>query len=365
MRSLLIDADIAKAETPPGWLYDDAAVLDHLREAAFAGAWHLLPQAAAVKAPRHILPFTLLPGCLDEPLVLTRDEASRLHCLSNTCTHRGTIVAEGEDHSPALRCRYHGRRFHLDGRLHSMPGFEGVEGFPSPRDDLRACTLARWGVLHFASLREDVPFERWIEPLARRLDFLDADALELDTAYGHDYHIAANWALYVENYLEGFHVAYVHQGSLSSLDLGAYTTELFAHGVLQVGVGKAGEVAFDIPPGHRDHGRNVVAYYFWMFPNLMLNFYPWGLSVNVVVPLSPGRTRVSYMRYLFRGADLPAGGAGGDLHRVEKEDQEVVESAQKGLRSRLYGRGRYSVLHERGPHHFHRMLATSLAGEAG
>lgn len=362
MRRLAIHPDISVAETPPGWLYQDAAVLERLREAAFVPGWHLVPQAAAVKAPRHILPFTLLPGCLDEPLVLTRDETGTLHCVSNTCTHRGTIVAEGETHSPALRCRYHGRRFNLDGTFHSMPGFDGAVGFPTPADHLRPCGLDRWGALGFVSLAPRLPFAEWIAPVASRLGFLDAAALEFDRSFQHDYHIAANWALYVENYLEGFHVAYVHQGSLSALDLDDYGTELFEHGVLQVGVGRSGEEGFRLPAGHPDQGRNVVAYYYWLYPNLMLNFYPWGLSVNVVVPLSPERTRVTYLRYVLRGAALPTRGASGDLHRVEMEDQEVVESAQLGLRSRLYTRGRYSPRHERGPHHFHRLLERDLSG---
>ena len=75
-------------------------------------------------------------GALDEPLVLTRDLSDQIRCLSNVCTHRGTVVVEGAGHEQQLRCRYHGRRFTLDGRFHSMPEFEGATNFPSPADDL-------------------------------------------------------------------------------------------------------------------------------------------------------------------------------------------------------------------------------------
>ena len=93
----------------------------------------------------------------------------------------------------------------------------------------------------------------------------------------------------------------------------------------------------------------------------MLNFYPWGLSLNLVQPLAPDRTRVSFRGYV-RSADLVASGAGAALDQVEQEDEAAVEAVQRGLRSRLYDRGRYSPSHERGVHHFHRLLCEFMAG---
>jgi choline monooxygenase len=107
----------------------------------------------------------------------------------------------------------------------------------------------------------------------------------------------------------------------------------------------------------------VAAYYYWLFPNLMLNFYPWGLSINVVKPLAIDRTRVSFISYVWDESKLEQG-AGAALDRVEREDEAVVESVQRGLRSRLYGRGRYSPRHEAGTHHFHLLLQAALRGGA-
>lgn len=126
------------------------------------------------------------------------------------------------------------------------------------------------------------------------------------------------------------------------------------------GVARAGEPTFDLPGGHRDAGEPMAAYYFWLFPNLMLNFYPWGLSVNLVQPLSVGHTRVSFLSYVWDSAKR-AEGVGSDLHRVEMEDEEIVESCQRGVRSRLYDRGRYAPRREAGVHHFHSLLAEFLA----
>src|SRR5207302_7656392 len=94
--------------------------------------------ASQMKTAGHVRPFTLLEGCLDEALLLSVDEKLRTHCLSNVCTHRGALVVEGEEHIKGMRCRYHGRRFALDGSFASMPEFDGVRNFPSDKDNLRS-----------------------------------------------------------------------------------------------------------------------------------------------------------------------------------------------------------------------------------
>jgi len=83
----------------------------------------------------------------------------------------------------------------------------------------------------------------------------------------------------------------------------------------------------------------------------------------VVKPLAPGRTRVSFLSYVWDPAKLAAG-AGAALDRVEREDEVVVEGVQAGLASRLYPRGRYSPAREAGVHHFHRLLVERLARRA-
>jgi choline monooxygenase len=87
----------------------------------------------------------------------------------------------------------------------------------------------------------------------------------------------------------------------------------------------------------------------------MLNFDPWGLSVNIVHPDGPESCRVEY-RTLVPDAEKPRSGAGGDIHAVEMEDEAVVEAVQRGVRSPLYERGRYSPARETGVHHFHRLI---------
>ena len=122
---------------------------------------------------------------------------------------------------------------------------------------------------------------------------------------------------------------------------------------------KPGEPAFDPPAGACDHGQRVAAYYWFVFPNLMLNFYPWGLSLNLVAPEAPDRTRIAFRSYVWDASMLETG-AGAALDRVEMEDEAIVEAVQRGVRARFYRGGRYSPARERGVHHFHRLVCEFL-----
>lgn len=356
-----IDPDIRRARTLPAEVYHDPAWYALQRERVFARSWQMIPGSERVRAPGHLYPFTLLPDCLDEPLLLAVGDDEVTRCISNVCTHRGTIVCEGETHARSLRCRYHGRRFGIDGRFLSMPEFDETEDFPTPADDLAQVALGEWGPFRFCSLDPACPFDDWIGPVRDRVGFLPLDEFVFDAASSRDYLIQANWALYCDNYLEEFHIPYVHAGLAQKLDYSAYRTETFAHCNVQLGVATSGEQTFELPAGHPDAGTPMGAYYFWLFPNLMLNFYPWGLSANIVYPLGPERSRVTFLSYVWR-EELRGLGAGAGLHRVEMEDEEVVEAVQRGVRSRIYERGRYSPRREVGTHHFHTLLAEAMGG---
>jgi phenylpropionate dioxygenase-like ring-hydroxylating dioxygenase large terminal subunit len=358
-----IDPDIRIARTLPARVYSDPEIFRLQRERVFARTWHYAGHADLIKVAGQVYPFTLLPGTLDEPLVLTRDASDRVHCLSNVCTHRGTLVVEGAGVEQQLRCRYHGRRFALDGKFHSMPEFEGTKDFPSKSDDLPEVPLGFWERFLLVALAPSpqMNIAEIFKPLVDRLNGLPFAELTFDASSARDYLVNANWALYIDNYLEGFHIPYVHSSLATTLDYGEYAVELERYMVLQLGIAKPGEPAFTLPPKHRDHGRGVAAYYYWLFPTTMFNVYPWGVSVNVVTPLAVDRTRVSFLPFVWDESKRETG-AGAGLDRVEREDEAIVESVQRGVGSRLYDRGRYSPTRETGVHHFHRLLAEFMSG---
>lgn len=324
----------------------------------FPHAWLVAPEQPEALAPQQVLPATLLPGALDEPIVFTRDGSGAVHCMSNVCTHRGKVLCEHAGRATALRCTYHGRSFTLDGHCQHSPGFEAVRGFPTPTDHLPHVPTGSLGGLRFVNLLGGVDFAQWIAPVQRLAGPL-VDQLPRTATHAHAYEFDANWALYVDNYLEGLHVPFLHGGLTDAIDVRDYRYEVHEHGTLQVGIAKPGEPCLELPAAHPLATTRVAALWFWLFPTTMLNFYPWGLSVNAVEPLGPSRTRVRYLAYVAR-PDLRGSGAGGDLDRVEKEDQAAVLAVQRGVRSRLYRGGAYAPLHEQGTRWFHERVRASL-----
>jgi choline monooxygenase len=224
-----------------------------------------------------------------------------------------------------------------------MPEFDGVEDFPNESDNLKKLPFASRAGFLFASLAPFAEFDDVVCDAAPHFVGFETTGLRLTER--REYEINAHWALYCENYLEGFHIPYVHQGLNKVVDYGTYSTELFRYSSLQTGYSSRGELE---------------ARYLFVFPNLMFNFYSWGISVNIVRPVAPARTVVEFFIYVRGGAEID-GGAGADLHAVELEDEAVVESVQKGLQSRFYSQGRYSPSREQGTHHFHRLIAEFMS----
>ncbi len=360
MRHFQHNPDITRAQTPPSWLYTDQEVYTSLLERVFANSWQLAGDVSDVRVPGAVAPITLLDGSLNEPLLLVRDTDDELHCLSNVCTHRGNLVCEHAGVEKSLRCRYHGRRFALDGSFLSMPEFEDCADFPSATDNLPSLSIEALGPMLFTRIGTGPSFADWIRPVMDRIGWMDFGQLRFDPTRSRDYLVAANWALYCENYLEGFHIPFVHASLSAAVSYPDYETILFDHSSLQIGTATNGPT-LDLPTTSPDHGRDIGGYYFWLFPNLMINVYPWGISVNVVKPLGVGRTRVSFLTYVGDESLLDQG-VGSELDRVEREDEAIVEAVQTGVRSRLYDRGRYSPKRETGTHHFHGLLADALSG---
>jgi len=348
----IINPDISKAETLPSRYYTDSETFEKLRT-KFSSNWHFAAHISEFEE-NNVIPLPHLVGLMREPLVLTKDD--NIRCLSNVCTHRGMLIANEKCDGSTLRCTYHGRTFGLDGCFRNMPEFEGVENFPSAADNLKEYPFAEWNGLLFSTL-DGTNFDELLKPIVERIGWMPISSFKHDPTRHHEWEVEANWALYVDNYLEGFHIPYVHEDLHGALDYDNYSTELFDGGVLQVGMARKGEPCFDLPESSPDYGQEIAAYYYWIFPGLMLNFYPWGLSVNIISPISVNRTKIIYHGYVWDENKLGEG-AGADLDKVEMEDQFVVEATQQGVSSSAYERGRYSPNRETGVHHFHRILTS-------
>ena len=353
-----IHPDIHKAQTLPAEAYRSHALYEDIQEKILARSWQLCGTRTELAEPVTAVPKIFLPGSVHEPLLLTRAAHNQLHCHSNVCTHRGSLLLDRPSETRFIRCPYHNRCFDLNGHCRSASGFEDVADFPRAQDHLPRLPLEDWHGFLFAALDPLMPFADWIEPVQARLGWVPWKHFQYQSS--QDFVADVNFMLYIDNYLEGFHIPYVHPGLKQVLDPEHYETTPLEWGVLQTGFAATPDVpVFDLPSFHPDAGQQVAAYYFWLFPNLMFNLYPWGLSLNLILPEGLNRTRIHYQTWLWK-SELLHQGAGAGLDQVEQEDQAIIARVQQGIRSRLYQRGRYAPTQEVGVHHFHRLLAHAL-----
>ena len=345
----LVAADIRVAKTLPSKFYYEQEIFNFLKP--IFSNWQFATHDSEMKT-NSIIPLDHIEAITGEPIIIASGEKTQ--CLSNVCTHRGMRLALQPCTKSILQCEYHGRTFDLNGKMKHMPEFEQAIGFPSESDNLRNFPMHSWNGINFVSQEGELELP-WTE-IGNRFDFLDIESFVHDSSRDRDHSINANWMLYVDNYLEGFHIPFVHPELNQALDYSGYSTEVFEGGVLQIGKASKGDMKFNLPKDHPDYGQDIAAYYLWLFPNMMFNFYPWGLSVNIVIPVSPEKTRVLYRGYV-KDDTLAQKGAGSILDTVEIQDQNIIEQVHKSMRSKAYDRGRYSPTREQGVHHFHRIIS--------
>ena len=350
-----VDPDISCAETLPKEFYSDKDLFELSKQKIFSSSWQFIGDTSELKLQEQLVPKVFLEGFMNEPLLLVRDKEDQLNCISNVCTHRGNLLVDAPCTHREIKCRYHGRRFKLNGDFISMPEFENVKNFPSEKDNLAKVPFGNWDQFLFASIKPSVALEESIGEMKKRLSWLPLNEFKPDKIKSRDYLVKANWALYCENYLEGFHIPFIHSSLNAAIDYNTYVTELYPYSSLQLAMSKGGEEIFHPPASSPDHGKNIAAYYWWIFPNTMFNFYPWGVSINVVRPLGTELTKVSFLTYVYDESKLEQG-AGSQLDKVEREDEAVVEDVQRGVKSSFYSTGRYSPTRETGTHHFHRLI---------
>lgn len=339
----------------PAFFYTDAGEYKRQLDSFFLPSWQFAVAAESLALPGTQLPFWFAEGSLHEAVLLTVNAQGQKRALSNVCTHRAKVLVEKPQHGQEIRCGYHGRCFALDGQLKFMPGMDAVPNFPAATDALRSFNYEEVFGLGFVSLAATQQCADWLKPVLERTAYLPWHKLKFRPEYQQDYPLAAHWALYVDNYLEGFHIPFVHPGLSQELALRDYAYENFEGGSLQLGIAREEKQCFNPPLGHPDAGKQIAAYYFWLFPNLMLNIYPWGLSINQVLPQGIDQTMVRYFTFVWDEAQWGLG-AGADTHGVEMEDRAVVESVQKGINSRFWQPGLYAPRHEACVQWFHAMM---------
>jgi choline monooxygenase len=349
-------AALADASTIPAPWYVDPRIAELEAQTAFSKTWQMVGRVEQVQRPGQFVTASIV----SEPIVVVRGNDGVLRGFYNVCRHHAAaVVTEPCGQASILHCPYHGWNYGLDGSLKGMPEFDGVKNFERQQNGLVPVKAETWEKFVFVNLDpQAAPVTNFLGGLVKRVAPLGVSKLHYFDSRTYDIH--CNWKVFVDNYLDGgYHVPHLHKGLSSVLDYKEYTIENEDRYCLQSSPMVAGNE--DAATSSTRQGDR--AWYFWQYPNLMINCYEGYMDTNLVLPLDVDHCRVIFDFYFGDISDARrecneqsvAVGA-----RVQDEDLGICEAVQRGLKSRAYGAGRLSVRREAGEHLFHQLLAADL-----
>ncbi len=349
-------APLEQASTIPASWYVNEGIAELESRSIFGRTWQVVACADQLQQPGRFV-TTEIAG---EPLVVVRGDDNQLRAFYNVCRHHAAaVVTEEEGTASTLRCPYHGWSYGLDGSLKGAPEFEGVCAFDRSRNGLVPVMVDTWEHFVFATLDpKATPLTGFLGKLATRVAPLNLGSLKFFER--RSYTLNCNWKVFVDNYLDGgYHVPHLHKALNSVLEYKQYTIETEDCYCLQSSPLASSGV--DAATAATRIGER--AWYFWQYPNFMINLYQGYMDTNLVVPDGVNRCTVIFDFYVDDVSESAAERNRQSIavgERVNDEDVGICESVQRGLHSRAYGAGRLSVRREAGEHLFHRLLAAHL-----
>ena len=316
------------------------------QQGVFGATWQLAAHTGDLRDPGDHVPAEIA----GKPVLLVRQADGGLKAFYNVCRHRaGPLAVCNGKAARALHCKYHGWTYELDGRLRAATEMQEFDVRSERLVDIR---VQEWQGLVFVALSEEAPpFETVYANIRERIAPIDLGAMRF--AKRDTYRIHCNWKVYVDNFLEGYHLPFVHPGLNKVLDYRAYDTELhdwysLQHSPLRNNDGIYGD------------GN---AFYYFVYPNIMLNITPGRLQTNRVLPDGQGSCFVEFDYYYAQEPDVLARVEAEQQfsHAIQEEDIFICEQVQKGLSSGAYEAGRLNPRRESGVWHFQNLLRAAYA----
>ena len=323
----------------PGAAYTSEAFLALENERIFTDSWVFAGFAHELYRPGEVAPITVAGW----PLLLVRDSALEVRAFHNVCRHRNLKLVDTPGNvGRAIRCPYHSWTYGLDGVLRLTPYFGGREpraappGFDRGRHGLVPVRSATWHDWIFVNLSGAAPpFEEFVAPLRSRLDGADLSRIHhlVTIDFGE---VAANWKLILENFIEPYHVQFVHATTTEQPLVDHYTVN--DSDCLGCAVDVSGEAT-------REDTLSADSRYLTLFPNFVFGLYlPDQIGVQLNVPLATDRTLQRRAVYRLGPESGPGSAARMEelanlWRKVHAEDHAMLERLQQGRASEVAAGG--------------------------
>lgn len=338
--------------TAPASFYRDAARYTAERRSIFGRSWLFMAHVSELQREGDVVSATIA----GYPLLVVRT-ADGLKAFHNVCRHRaGPLVDEDRGNcGGGFTCKYHGWAYTLDGRLRNARDFGAASGFDPRQYGLVPLMVETWR--NFVFVNADLnaaPLSGVMAPLDRKLGARTFEGLVHAERRTHD--IACNWKIYVENYLEGYHIPNVHPMLNDQVDASRYEVTV------------DGAICFHNAPPKAPDASVYDGLWAFALPHLGFNSYgDDGIMLERMVPMGLGATRLVYDYYLPPRIASDAEAKQrilGTSAIVTSEDKWICEKVQANIDAGIYDTGVLSPRHEAGVGWFqtHFTSSTELNG---
>jgi choline monooxygenase len=360
----------------PGAAYTDPAFFAAERDLTFSRNWVCAGVAGDLPAAGDQVPLEIA----GMPLLLVRGQDDQIRAFHNICRHRGAQLVAAPVQRSAVICPYHAWAYGLDGALLRTPSFCGPgvnthDGFDASKHGLLPVRCEMWGPLIFVNLDPSaVSLEEHLAPLKKRWAAYDFGLLR--AGGGLRFELVANWKLAIENFVERYHLPFVHPqlNSVSSVKHTLHITD----GDGFVGVGSRN---FALPPVTPDHilphfpgldaEASTKAEYVELFPNVMIGVHYNHVYAFIIQPITVDRT-VERFEFFFVGDEAMTPELAQARRQmidlidlVNGEDIDIVQRLHIGCRSPAMAGSVFSPVMEDTTHKFQRIVVERLLADAG
>ena len=339
------------ARTLPGRYYTTPDVLSEEAEHIFRKRWICVGRLEAIAQPGDYVVVEIA----GESIIVLKDQSGERRAFYNVCRHRGTRLCEATHGklSETIQCPYHAWTYALDGRLIGAPHMNEVAGFDKQDYPLHAAALGEWEGFLFVNLAPDArPLAEAFAPLIGR--FARYNLASLKTVRRIEYEVHANWKLILQNYNECLHCPTIHPELSTKLPYTSGANDLvegpFLGGYMEIKAPNESATltgrACGLPLGELSDADRHRAFYYALFPAMMLSLHPDYAVFYTVWPKAPAESRVVCEWMVHPDAPAAPGYNIADAEefwdRTNRQDWHICEQSQLGVSSRMYQPGPYS-----------------------
>ena len=314
----------------PAMAYTDEEFWIRECETIFANNWVFVGFAHELNNIGDVLPISVA----GKPILLVKNKNENIVAFHNVCRHRCLkLVDQPKNVGRLIRCPYHSWTYDLDGNLRASPHFGGTNnhkpsGFVPADHGLESVRIKVWHDWIFVNFnKKAAPFEKYAVTLIKQLKDVNLEKIYpvATLEFGE---IFTNWKFLIENFIEPYHVQFVHQKTTSQPLKDHYT----------IVDGMCYGSGVDLDKEDASSGNlSVSSRYLSLFPNFIMGtYFPGQLGVYLNQPIGPGRTSQKRIIYATEDHDLTKAEIENQKNlwwKVHKEDHAICERLQLGRAS--------------------------------